>query len=117
MATRFGKFCRDLRLDHNELLYDMAKKLDVSSAFLSKVENGKGKPPAGWVDIISREYNLNSLTRRELEDCIFEARNQESIDLSSFKQEDRNMMISFARKIESLDAGRKEELMKLLKEN
>ena len=41
MLTSFGKFCRKLRINNGELLYDMAEKLDVSSAFLSKVENGK----------------------------------------------------------------------------
>ena len=41
MTTNFGKFCRKLRIDNDELLYDMAAKLGVSSAFLSKVENGK----------------------------------------------------------------------------
>jgi transcriptional regulator with XRE-family HTH domain len=41
MITNFGKFCRRLRIDNGELLYDMAKKLGVSSAFMSSVENGK----------------------------------------------------------------------------
>ena len=40
MANNFGKFCRKLRIDRGEILADMAKKLGVSSAFLSKVETG-----------------------------------------------------------------------------
>ena len=48
MLTNFGKFCRKLRIDKGELLYDMAQRLKVSSAFLSKVENGKAKPPEEW---------------------------------------------------------------------
>ena len=46
--SRFGIFCRKLRLEKGELLYDMANALNVSSAFLSKIENGKGKPPTEW---------------------------------------------------------------------
>ena len=45
MVNSFGKFCRRLRIDRGELLADMANRLGVSSAFLSKVENGGKKPP------------------------------------------------------------------------
>lgn len=41
MVNNFGKFCRKLRIDRSERLFDMAKELGVSSAFLSKVENGQ----------------------------------------------------------------------------
>lgn len=58
--SRFGVFCRKLRLENRELLYDMAEKLGVSSAFLSKVENGKGKPPADWRQKIISFYNLKT---------------------------------------------------------
>lgn len=52
MVNNFGKFCRKLRIDRNERLYDMAKRLNVSSAFLSKVENGQKKPPPGSGEIV-----------------------------------------------------------------
>ena len=60
MVNNFGKFCRKLRIDRSELLYDMAKKLGVSSAFLSKVENGKKKPPKEWRELIIDLYDLNN---------------------------------------------------------
>lgn len=41
MITELGIFCRKLRIEYGERLSDMAQKLGVSSAFLSKVENGK----------------------------------------------------------------------------
>lgn len=40
MVTAFGKFLRILR----EILKDMAEKLNVTSSFLSAVENGKKNP-------------------------------------------------------------------------
>ena len=43
MYTSLGRFLKKLRLENEEHLYDMAVKLKVSSAFLSKVENGKSK--------------------------------------------------------------------------
>ena len=46
MLTMLGKFLRKLRIDRNELLKDMAGKLDVTVSFLSSVENGKKKMPS-----------------------------------------------------------------------
>ena len=43
MSTTLGAFLRKLRLQHGEKLKDMAENLNVSSAFLSAVENGKKK--------------------------------------------------------------------------
>lgn len=49
MLTSVGRFLRTLRIDHGEILKDMADVLGVSSAFLSAVENGKKKMPEGWI--------------------------------------------------------------------
>lgn len=103
MINRFGKFCRKLRIDKGELLYDMAKKMGVSSAFLSKVENGKKKPPMEWRELIINKYELNSSQIKELDDCLYEARNYDSIDMNGWNESDRMMMLSFARKFENID--------------
>lgn len=101
--SRFGIFCRKLRLENRELLYDMAKKLDVSSAFLSKVENGKGKPPAEWRKRLIDLYQLDEKEIEELDASLFEANNRKSIDISGFSDENKELMWSFARKLDRLD--------------
>ena len=106
MLNNFGKFGRKLRIDRGELLYDMATKLEVSSAFLSKVENGKKKPPQEWRDILIREYNLKPNDVKELDRCMYEAQNYDSIDISNWKDSDRMMMLSFARRFSSIDKNR-----------
>ncbi len=111
MVNNFGKFCKKLRIDNDELLYDMAVKLGVSSAFLSKVENGKKKPPKEWGAILVSEYNLSESQTKELDQCIFEAQNYQSIDISGWDDNDRMMMLSFARKFNTLD---KDILKKML---
>ncbi len=111
MVTAFGKFCRKLRIDHGELLLDMARKLDVSTAFLSKVENGRRKPPEDWETKIIGLYNLQGSKRVEFEDCFYRAKNADSIDIRNFDDENKNLMLSFARKFDSLD---KEAIKKLL---
>lgn len=101
--SRFGVFCRKLRLENRELLYDMAVKLGVSSAFLSKVENGKGKPPTEWRSKIISLYQLNNEEVKELDIALYEAENRKSIDISNFTDENKALMWSFARRLDSLD--------------
>ena len=113
MVTAFGKFCRKLRIDDGELLIDMAGKLGVSTAFLSKVENGRRKPPEEWEEKIIQLYDLKGAKREEFKDCFFRAKNADSIDIRSFDEENKNLMLSFARKFDSLD---KDALKKLLDE-
>ena len=114
MVTALGKFCRKMRIDNGELLMDMAKKLGVSAAFLSKVENGKRKPPEDWENKIIELYELNGHMKEEFEDCFFAAKNAESIDIRGLNDENRNLMLSFARKFDSLD---KEAIRRLLDED
>lgn len=101
--SRFGIFCRKLRLENHELLYDMAEKLGVSSAFLSKVENGRGKPPASWKEKLISLYHLDEAEIKELDASLYEAENFKSIDISQFSDENKALMWSFARKLDSLD--------------
>jgi transcriptional regulator with XRE-family HTH domain len=113
MVTAFGKFCRKLRIDEGELLLDMANKLNVSTAFLSKVENGRRKPPENWENEIISLYHLSGKKEEEFKECFFYAKNMDSIDIRTFDEDDRNLMLSFARKFNSLD---KDALKKMLDE-
>ncbi|WP_375680636.1 MULTISPECIES: helix-turn-helix domain-containing protein [unclassified Bartonella] len=73
MVTSFGKILRKLRIDHSERLLDMAKKLDISVAFLSSVEIGKKSVPAGLEEKIIELYGLDkekaSLLKKEAYAC------------------------------------------------
>lgn len=111
MLTNFGKFCRRLRINNGELLYDMAEKLGVSSAFLSKVENGKKKPPKEWSAKIDEKYSLTCEEQSELDRVIYEAQNSDSIDISKYSMSDKELMWSFARKFDTFD---REALKKFL---
>lgn len=114
MVTRFGKFCRNLRMDNGELLYNMAKRLDVSSAFLSRVENGKAKPPMEWGEIITSKYQLSEEQRKELIESINDAR-ENVIRVDMLSQGDRDMMFAFARQLDSLNKEEKDKWKKMLK--
>lgn len=59
MLTEFGKAIRKIRLDKGEILKDMAKRLGVSSACMSAVENGRKNVPEKWIDQIIEFYQLD----------------------------------------------------------
>ncbi|WP_205625396.1 helix-turn-helix domain-containing protein [Oceanobacillus caeni] len=88
MLTSFGKFCRKLRIDNGELLKDMAKKLDVTSSYLSAVENGKRNVPQSWVSEISSKYALDLEQRIELKNAAEESQISNKLDLKDLNSRD-----------------------------
>lgn len=58
MLTEFGKILRKLRVDHDERMIDMAKRINRSRGFLSAIERGTKPAPDGFDDIIINEYGL-----------------------------------------------------------
>lgn len=107
MLTSFGKTCRKLRIDNNELLLDMANYLGVSAAFLSKVENGKAKPPVEWKNAIASHYQLNDNEYDELCHQIDEMRNISTLKIPNVKVDDSDLMLAFARKLNDMTDSEK----------
>lgn len=66
MLTDFGKFTRKLRVDHDQLLKDMAYKLGVTMSYLSAVEHGKRKIPNEWGAKLREHYDLTETQVTEL---------------------------------------------------
>lgn len=66
MLTEFGKHIRKIRIDRQELMKDMAEKLNVTPAYLSSVETGKRNVPQGWIGHIVRMYKLDPSEHLEL---------------------------------------------------
>lgn len=58
MTTEIGKELRKLRIDQDERLLDMSKRLDKSAAFISAVERGTKSPPSGFEDLVISVYRL-----------------------------------------------------------
>lgn len=113
MITKFGKICRNLRIDNGELLKNMAERLNVSSAFLSKVENGKAKPPVKWKEIIVNEYRLDKKQKEELTKSIYEAR-EDVIRINTFSQNDRDMLFAFIKQLKNMDKKEKDKWKRML---
>ena len=117
MVTAFGKFCRKLRIDRGQIMLNMAQSLQVSPAFLSAVENGKKKIPAQWGEKIAKMYNLSADKAEELFEAIDQSREEIRINLLEHSEQDRNLMVAFAREFKTLDNKQKEEIFNMLRNN
>lgn len=114
MVTAFGKFLRNLRMDIGELLLQMAEKLDVSPAFLSGVENGKRKIPSDWVNRISETYHLGEAEKAHLQEAFYDTNNSVEIGLEKLQNPRRNLVLSFARKLDSISDDEAEQISRIL---
>lgn len=115
MISNFGKFCRKLRIDQGELLKDMADKLGVTSSYLSAVENGKRDIPDSWEHLICKIYNLPQDEKDELSNAIYTSKKHIKFELDSLKDDDRDLVLAFARKLEGLNTSEKTKILKILK--
>ena len=109
-----GKSLRRLRIDYDERLFDMAKKVGVSSAFLSAVENGHKKASNPLINKISKIYNLTPSQKADLYDDV--AISQQNLNLSVFSQEKQQAIIMFAIKFDGLSESQHNAIKRILEE-
>lgn len=117
MLTLFGKFCRKLRIDNGDLLKDMAGKLEVTSSYLSAVENGKRNVPHNWIDKISDLYSLSSEDYNELKQAVEASKKVVKLDFTDFSSEDKNTILALARGFKGLDEDDKIKIKNILHKN
>ena len=116
MLTKFGKLCRKLRIDNNQVLYDMARILEVAPSFLSSVENGKKNVPDGWCEKLKANYQLSADAYRELVTAKEDSKTQVKLNLTKCKNEERDLAILFARTFEELSEDQRNKIMGILNE-
>jgi len=114
MLTLFGKFCRKLRIDHGDLLKDMASKLGVTSSYLSAVENGKRNVPREWIVKISEIYSLSAEEQNALKQAVNDSQKVVKIDFEGYDNEDKNTLLALARQFKGLDEEDKDLIKNLL---
>jgi len=114
MLTEFGKFLREIRIDCEELLKNMAKKLGVTSSYLSAVETGKRNIPNDWVEKISQLYNLDLIEKEQLQDAAINSARVVTMDLRKMVPKRKETALLFARKFDNVDDSTIEEIRKLL---
>ena len=102
MATAFGKELRKLRVDKDENIYDMAKKLGISISYLSSIEAGKRKIPNDMVERIIEQYRLNKEQSELLKAAEAESSEKIEIDLSFMTAEQRKLAFALSRKLSEI---------------
>ena len=117
-VTEFGKYLRKMRIDHAERLGDMAKRLGVSSAYLSSIENGGREIPDDFVAKIAAEYELDGAHANELEEAKAKVRGTVDVKLNELRSQADYVeaAVMFARDFSRLSAGQVKKLKELLEE-
>lgn len=110
--TSFGIALRKMRLDRQELLRDMAAKLEVSSAFLSAIETGKKKVPMSFVDKVSNIYTLDPKEREELQQAADMSVQEVKLSLVDATPAQHQLAVSFAKALNGLTD---EEVCKIMR--
>ncbi len=117
MLTSLGKILRSIRIEEGEILRDMAKKLNVSSAFLSAVENGKKKMPESWISKLKDLYSLTPEQISKIKDAAMESSDTVSISIQNASAEGKQLAVFFARKFDALDDETAKKIFSILQKH
>ncbi len=112
-VTAFGKWMRKYRIEHNEKLRDMARKLDTSPAYLSAIELGKVSIPKLVYDKLYMQYNFTEEERRELIRVISETKGSVNISLNLNDDYRKDTVLKFVYLLNSMSKEDAERLCAL----
>lgn len=114
MLTKFGQFCRKLRIERNEILKDMADKLMVTVSYLSAVENGNRAIPKEWEEKLVDLYGLNDLERHQLKIAIVDTNEEIKLKLEKGDEEKQEFALKLARRFDNLTKDEIEKITAIL---
>ena len=115
MATTFGKELRKLRIDKDETIHGMAKKLGISISYLSAIEAGSRNIPNGMVNKIIEKYHLNNERSEIMRQAEAESSKGIDIDLSTVTVEQRKLVFALSRKLNDISDEDCLDILKKLK--
>ena len=114
--NELGKFLKILRINRNENLKKMSNKLNISSAFLSMLENNKRKLNNNLKKKIIKEYKLDDNKIKEFEKAIILSNDEIKINLEKFNSRQKEIVIQILNSWENLDDDKIKKLNKIIKE-
>lgn len=114
LANEVGRFLRKLRIDRGEILYDMAQKMKCSTAFISALELGKRQVTKEFRDLLCETYALAPEQCAEFDDAISLSKDKVEIGLQGLSQNSREMLLAFARKMQTLNDEDSSKLLEFL---
>jgi transcriptional regulator with XRE-family HTH domain len=114
MLTDLGRLLRKLRIDHSEILKDMADKLGVTASYLSAVENGKRPIPETWEGILLQSYPLDEKQKKELRNAVSDSIETLNLNISSANHASKEVAFTFARKMANLSEDELQQIKRIL---
>lgn len=111
MATKFGKELRKIRIEHDDNLNGMARKLGVSASYISGVEAGNRAIPSNWIQKLSDSYSLNQTELASLESAYIECMQFVKLDMHAASVRQRSLTTMFFRRLPTLSDQECEELI------
>ncbi len=119
--TPIAKFLRMLRLNNNEVLKDMADRLELSTALISSIETGKKKASDNFREKIINEYNLSNEEVKRLDDAIVRTNirelNELTLKTNNLDENREDLVVAFARCFSDLDDDSTSKIKKILEKN
>lgn len=115
----YGKFLKKLRIDKEEMLQDMAKRLGLQSSYLSAIESGNRDIPAGFSERVRDAYELSQGEFETLHNAEVDADRkvlQMNMEKVSGNRLAKETALNFAGKFGSLSDGQLERINAILNE-
>jgi transcriptional regulator with XRE-family HTH domain len=113
-VTELGKFLRKLRIDHGEVMKEMADRLGFTSAYLSAIELGKRSIPEGFSSKIIGMYGLDKTTSESLELLVAANSGEVHIDIVNANEDDQKLAVFFAKKFPELSEEQKLKIFNVI---
>lgn len=101
--TELGKEIRKIRIERDEVLFDMAQKLEISPAMLSAIETGSKAAPEDFVERLASQYEEVAKQRVDFEHFAEKTKKLVKLSLnSSMPDEMKDAAVTFARVLPQL---------------
>ncbi len=119
-STSLAKFLRILRIQNDELLGDMAKKIGIMPSYLSSIEANRRPLTKVVRQRLVEAYGLNQADQEKLDTLIVEADRSLEVELSHVRDETLlpkyvDTALLFAKDLSSLGGKELDAIQKLLK--
>lgn len=117
MLTAFGKELRKLRIERGERIFDMAQKLGLSPSYVSAIERGDRAIPEDMIECIAGIYGLDSTTQKVFTEAKDASVKEVRLDLSELNANQRDLAFVLARKLNSFEEDKINEIRRILEQS
>ena len=114
MMTELAKILKSIRLENGQILKNMSDALNVTSSYLSAVENGKRPMPEEWLGAFKMIYKTDRETLDKIRAAADELRVSIKMNLENASQIKKEAAVVFARSFEEMDDQTAKSIINIL---